>query len=58
MIGPSSGAAELITLRRTCHTQALKLARRPADNSGKTARWIGKDAMRELTSDAVIARPK
>lgn len=43
---------------RTCHEQALKLARRLADNSGKTARWIGKDAVRELTSDTVIARLK
>jgi hypothetical protein len=58
MIGASSGAAELITLRRTCRAQALKLARRPSDNSGKTARSIGKDAKRELTSDAVIARLK
>ncbi|MDR7147400.1 3-methyladenine DNA glycosylase AlkD [Rhizobium sp. BE258] len=53
MIGLSSSAAELITLRRTCHAQALKLARRLADGSGKTARWSGKDAMRELTSDAI-----
>jgi hypothetical protein len=53
MIGLSPSAAELITLRRTCHAQALKLARRPADNSGKTARCISKDAMSELASDAI-----
>jgi len=43
---------------RVCHAPALKLARRLAENSGKTARWIGKDAVRELTSDAVMARLK
>jgi len=58
MIGLSPSAAELFTLRRIFHAQAPKLARRPADGSGKTARWIGKDAVRELASDTVIARLK
>jgi len=43
---------------KTCQAPALKLARRLAQSSGKTARWIGKDAVRELTSDAVMARLK
>ena len=43
---------------KACHAPALKLARRLAESSGKTARWIGKDAVRELTSDAIIARLK
>lgn len=43
---------------KACHAPALKLARRLAESSGKTARWIGKDAVRELTGDAIIARLK
>jgi 3-methyladenine DNA glycosylase AlkD len=38
------------------HTPALALAERLAMSSDKTARWIGKDAVKELTSDAVKER--
>jgi 3-methyladenine DNA glycosylase AlkD len=35
---------------------ALAVARRLADSSQAAARWVGKDALRELTSPAVIRR--
>lgn len=41
---------------RTCHGPALALAERLAASTDKTARWIGKDAVRELTSEKVLAR--
>lgn len=39
-----------------CHGPALALAQKLAESGDKTARWIGKDAVRELTSGAVAAR--
>ncbi|MBB3656915.1 3-methyladenine DNA glycosylase AlkD [Rhizobium sp. BK650] len=39
-----------------CHGPALALAERLAANVDKTARWIGKDAVRELTSEKLLAR--
>ncbi len=41
---------------RACHGQALPLAERLAASTDKTARWIGKDAVRELTSEKLLAR--
>ncbi|MGO4194259.1 DNA alkylation repair protein [Rhizobium sp. YAF28] len=41
---------------RACHGQALDLAERLAASMDKTARWIGKDAVRELTSEKLLAR--
>jgi 3-methyladenine DNA glycosylase AlkD len=35
---------------------AVKLARRLADSQQPAARWVGKDALRELTSPAVVRR--
>ena len=35
---------------------AVAVARRLADSSQAAARWVGKDALRELTSAAVIRR--
>lgn len=43
---------------RTCHGPALALAERLATGTDKTARWIGKDALRELTDPKTIARIK
>lgn len=43
---------------RACHAPALDLARRLADSPDKTARWIGKDAVRELTGEKLLARLK
>ncbi|MBW9056193.1 DNA alkylation repair protein [Rhizobium mesosinicum] len=40
----------------TCHQPALALAERLASSTDKTARWIGKDAVRELTSEKLLAR--
>lgn len=40
------------------YAPALKLARKLAASDDKTARWIGKDAVRELTDPAQIARIK
>lgn len=39
-----------------CHGPALSLAKSLAARQDRTARWIGKDAVRELTSSAVLAR--
>jgi 3-methyladenine DNA glycosylase AlkD len=38
------------------HTAAVKLAQRLAASSHPTERWLGKEALRELTSPAVIRR--
>ena len=38
------------------HAAAQTLARRLADSPGVTARWVGKDALRELSSASVIRR--
>jgi 3-methyladenine DNA glycosylase AlkD len=43
---------------RACHGPALGLAERLAGSADKTARWIGKDAVRELTSEKLLARLK
>ncbi|MBB3317893.1 3-methyladenine DNA glycosylase AlkD [Rhizobium sp. BK181] len=39
-----------------CYAKALAVAESLAASSDRTARWIGKDAVRELTSEKVIAR--
>ncbi|CAN7318695.1 DNA alkylation repair protein [Rhizobium sp. LjRoot258] len=39
-----------------CHGRALALAESLAASHDRTARWIGKDAVRELTSEKVVAR--
>ena len=41
-----------------CHAAALALAEQLADQRDKTARWIGKDAVRELSSEKILARLK
>jgi 3-methyladenine DNA glycosylase AlkD len=41
---------------RHCHGPALALAEALAAGDDKTARWIGRDAVRELKSDKIIAR--
>jgi 3-methyladenine DNA glycosylase AlkD len=41
---------------RTCHTNALAVAERLAASTDKTSRWIGKDALRELTGEKLQAR--
>ncbi|WP_416796939.1 DNA alkylation repair protein [Ciceribacter azotifigens] len=43
---------------RTCHGPALALAEKLATGADKTARWIGRDAVRELTSEKVLERLK
>lgn len=43
---------------RACHGPALAMAERLAASSDKTARWIGKDAVRELTDPTTVARLK
>ncbi|MBP2445485.1 DNA alkylation repair protein [Rhizobium leguminosarum] len=40
----------------TCHAPALALARALAESSDKTTRWIGKDAVRELAGEKLLAR--
>ena len=44
--------------KRTCHGPALRLAEQLAAVNDKTARWIGKDAVKELSSEKVLARLK
>ncbi|MGO7324230.1 DNA alkylation repair protein [Rhizobium ruizarguesonis] len=39
-----------------CHAPALALARALAESPDKTARWIGKDAVRELAGEKPLAR--
>ncbi|WP_454286649.1 DNA alkylation repair protein [Rhizobium arsenicireducens] len=41
-----------------CHAPALALAQKLAASGDKTARWIGKDAVRELTSEKILKRLK
>jgi len=41
---------------RACHAPALVLAEVLAASPDKTARWIGKDAVRELTGEKLLAR--
>jgi 3-methyladenine DNA glycosylase AlkD len=43
---------------RACHGPALAMAESLAASTDRTARWIGKDAVRELTDPATIARLK
>lgn len=43
---------------RTCHGPALAMARKLGASPDATARWIGKDAVRELTGEKVLARLK
>lgn len=43
---------------RTCHAPALALAEKLAASADKTARWIGKDALRELKSEKILKRLK
>jgi 3-methyladenine DNA glycosylase AlkD len=43
---------------RTCYPKALKLAEQLSASENKTARWIGKDAYKELTNPKIIARIK
>ncbi|MGT2443240.1 DNA alkylation repair protein [Ensifer adhaerens] len=39
-----------------CHGPALALAKRLAESSNRAARWTGKDAVRELSNDKILAR--
>ncbi|TCA96621.1 DNA alkylation repair protein [Rhizobium leguminosarum bv. viciae] len=39
-----------------CHAPALVLAKALAESPDKTARWIGKDAVRELAGEKLLAR--
>lgn len=41
---------------RTCHGAALALSEKLAESADKTARWIGKDAVRELSSEKILRR--
>ena len=41
---------------RELHQAAVRVAQRLAASPNAAARWIGKDALRELTSAAVTAR--
>ena len=40
---------------RALNAAAVAVARRLADSKDATARWMGKDALRELTSPAVTS---
>ena len=40
----------------TCHAPALALAEKLAASTDKTARWTGKDAVRELTNGKIRQR--
>ena len=40
------------------HAAAVALARRLADSDDRSARWIGKDAIRDLTRPMVLKRAK
>ena len=40
----------------TCHEPALELAERLAASDDRTARWIGRDAVKELTAEKTLAR--
>ncbi|EJC79627.1 putative DNA alkylation repair enzyme [Rhizobium leguminosarum bv. trifolii WSM2297] len=41
-----------------CHAPALVLAKALAESADKTARWIGKDAVKELAGEKLLARLK
>ncbi|EUB95751.1 DNA alkylation repair enzyme [Rhizobium sp. CF080] len=41
---------------RTCHAPALSLSEKLAASPDKTARWIGKDALKELSGETLLAR--
>jgi 3-methyladenine DNA glycosylase AlkD len=41
---------------RTCHAAALELSQALAASTDRTARWIGKDAVRELTGDIALRK--
>jgi len=43
---------------RALHSAAVEVARRLASSEDATARWVGKDALRELTSPGVTKRLK
>jgi len=43
---------------RTCHAPALDLSEKLAASIDRTARWIGKDAAKELSSEKILARLK
>ncbi|MGD9476517.1 DNA alkylation repair protein [Shinella sp. G-2] len=43
---------------RACHAPALALAEKLAGSADKTERWVGKDAVRELTDEKTLARIK
>ena len=43
---------------RALNAAAVAVARRLADSKDATAKWVGKDALRELTSPAVTKRLK
>ncbi|MFS2178048.1 DNA alkylation repair protein [Rhizobium pisi] len=43
---------------RACHAPALALAKSLAESPDKTARWIGKDAVRELAGEKLLERLK
>ncbi|MBP2559084.1 3-methyladenine DNA glycosylase AlkD [Neorhizobium galegae] len=43
---------------RTCHAPALELSEKLAASSDKTARWIGKDAVKELSGEKILVRLK
>lgn len=43
---------------RACHAPALALSEKLAASPDKTARWIGKDAVKELSSEKILARLK
>jgi 3-methyladenine DNA glycosylase AlkD len=38
------------------HTAAVKLAKRLSESTNPAARWIGKDAHKELTSETLMKR--
>jgi 3-methyladenine DNA glycosylase AlkD len=40
----------------SCHAHALALAEKLAKSNDKTARWIGKDAVKELSSEKILAK--
>lgn len=43
---------------RALHASALKLAEELAASDSKSARWVGKDAVKELSSEKIVSRLK
>ena len=41
-----------------CHAPALALAQKLADSADRTERWVGKDAVKELTAEKTLGRIK